>query len=244
MIPSLLLVVLGGFGSFSGTGSAGGGSAPLRAPIVAFYGDSLVQGVCSGTAPPVALDGLLRADYVVINRGVSGETAHEIAERVISGAATACLGEPCGTYILEGGVNTLKHGAFNEASTTTVVGVALNGDGGADDAHDLGMLDAADHLRATYPRAQVLAVGVLPYAGCTICGINPSPGARAAAYNAALVSACASRPWLTCLVPYDDFEDPQNADRLLPAYACEDGSHLINAGSAALAQEVYDAGTW
>lgn len=241
IITGLLLAQA--FAPFAGTGSSGAPPA-VRPATVAFYGDSIAQGECSGTPPPVALDGLLPSGYTVANKGVSGETAHQIATRVVASASTACIGEPCGTYVLQGGVNTLKHAAFDSSATAAVADVALNGDGGSDGAHDLGMLDAADHIRNAHPTARLLLLGVLPYGGCTICGTNPNPGPRAAAYNAALLNACASRAWLTCLVPYEAFEDPASADRLRPEYACGDMIHLVNAGSAALAQTVYDGATW
>jgi lysophospholipase L1-like esterase len=189
---------------------------------------------------------LLPTGYVVVNLGASGETAHQIAARVLEGAATACVGEPCGTYVLEGGVNTLKSATYAASAAETVAAVALEGDGGSDGADDRGMIDAADFLRATYPTAQVLLVGVLPYAGCDVatCPSLVQPAARASAYNTALLTACASRPWLTCILPYAALEDPSQPDYLLPAYACADGIHLVNAGSAALAASIYSTGSW
>lgn len=258
MMHSLLLSLLLAqpFTSFGGSGAAGAGEAP-RPSSIALYGDSLIEGACSGTNPGAALDALLPGGatqgYVVTNHGLAGETPHQIYARVVSatpgvGAATACLGGVCGHYLVQGAVNTLKNATYAESTPAAVASIALNGAGvcSVAVADSCGTLDSVEHLHAALPRARVLAFGVLPYAGCDVptCGTLVAPGERAAAYNAALREACSARPWLTCIIPYADFEDPAAADHLLPAYACEDGIHLVNAGSAELAAQVYAAATW
>lgn len=234
------------FGPFTGTAAKGSPPAPVP-PTVSFYGDSLAFGLGSTTPPPLALQGILPPGYVVVNRGATGETAHQIASRSISGWATACLGEPCKVYVLQGGVNTLKHPDFNAASTAAVAAAALTGNGGAcasGVSHSCGMLDAADALHLSRPSAQIVIVGVLPFGVCGICSAAPDPGPRARAYNAALLEACASRPWLRCASPYAVFEDAQTPNALSSTYGSGDGIHLKNAGSAELAARVLAAGVW
>jgi hypothetical protein len=242
-------------GSFASGGSrAGSGSTVVRPATVAWYGDSITQGACSSTPPPAALDGLLPAGYTVANEGIAGQTTHEIYTRIASavvgvGASTVCVGSPCGHYIVQGAVNTLKSAEYAESTAASVAAIALNGSGVCNVAvaDSCGTLDSVDLLHTTYPQARIYALGVLPYAGCDFvtCGTLVEPGARAAAYNAALQTACASRPWLTCVIEYTAFEDPEAADHLKPPPdGCEDRIHLKDPLSAQLAQTVYDAGRW
>lgn len=257
ILPILLAATLANpFGAFSGTGARGRGERP-RPKSVAMYGDSLIQGTCSGTPPPVALDALLPGGttqgYTVDNKGVSGESAHAISVRVQSGASTACVSTTCGYYVVEGMVNTLLNATFAANTPAEVAAIALHGASSANSgtcdtgtAHACGFMDTVDWLHANKPNARIFAIGVLPYKGCDniTCPSLVDPGERAAAANSGLQTECASRAWLTCILPYDDFEDPDNPDELLPAYACADEIHLVNAGSAALAQHVYDSSTW
>jgi len=255
MIPAAILLAATmavGFDSFGGTGQGGHQGAP-RLPLVAWYGDSRTAGACSGTAPPAALDALLPTGYVVANKGVSGETAHQIYARVHSGAATDCRGAPCGHYVVQGGVNTLKGPAYAESAAEDVAVVALHGSNSdasaecsTEEEDDCGTMDSVDLLHSTQARARIVVFGEMPYAGCdnATCPGLVAPGPRATAYNARLQAECATRPWLTCLLPYEEMEDPENADHLLPAYACSDGIHLVNAGSAFLAQKVFNVGGW
>jgi hypothetical protein len=249
---ALALALGNSFASFGGSAPAGGGSASAARPAtIGWYGDSITAGACSGTAPPAVLDGLLPAGYVVGNNGVSGETTHQIYARAASGAATACVGEACGTYIVQGGVNTLKMTSFSEGYTAAeVASIAINGSGTCDteDADSCGTLDSVDLLRAQFPTAQILAIGVLPYASCMepVCNAAAlvDADARATAYNAALVLACASRPWLTCINPHDTFEST-TPGHIKAEYGCDtDMIHLEQAGSNEYAQQVYDAGDW
>jgi lysophospholipase L1-like esterase len=245
----LALTLANPFAKFPGSANRGSASSGVTRPAtVAWYGDSITQGECSGTAPPVALDALLPAGYSVQNLGVSGESAHEIYERVASGAATACVGEPCGHYVVQGAVNTLKAATYAASPAAAVASVALNGTGvcavGTPDS--CGTLDSVDLLHANHPTARIFVVGVLPYAGCSalVCPSLVAPGARAQAYNAALATACASRAWLRCVSPYASFEDEVQADHLRASIACADGIHLEDEGSAELAATVYSAATW
>lgn len=120
--------------------------------------------------------------------------------------------------------------------------LALNGDG----ASVLGMMDAVDFLRSTYPRARIGISGVTPYAGCNeaTCPNLVRPGPRAAAYNAKLLEACAARPWLMCSFPYAALEDPANADHLRPDIACADDIHFLVGGHAEIAAMLYSLRTW
>jgi hypothetical protein len=185
---------------------------------------------------------LLPVGYVEANMAVSGETAHQIATRVMAEAATACVGEPCGTYFVNGPANTLKDAGNAVLTDAAVAEVALNGDGGS----LLGMLDAVDYLHVTYPRATVGIAGVTPYAGCDMatCPSLVRPGPRAAAYNVALLAACTARPWLLCTFPYDTLEDPEEADHIRPDIACPDGIHLLVGGHAEIAALLYALRTW
>lgn len=249
------------FTSFSGTGRHGTGEAE-RPRTIACYGDSITQGAGAPIPYPAALDGLLPGGtaqgYFVSNEGISGETAHEIYKRVVSasegiGSSSACLGTSCGFYVVQGMVNTLKGAGFNGSAASEVASVALNGStaiasGACNTAadNDCGMLDSIDYLHAAHPRAKVFAIGVTPYAGCDnlTCPNLVEPGARAAAANAGLLSECASRPWLTCIIPYDALEDPNNPDHLRPSMDSGDGIHPNNTGAAAIARSVFDSAVW
>jgi hypothetical protein len=118
------------FTAVAGTGAGGSGAAP-RSPTVDWVGDSLTQGACSSVAPPAVLDGLLPGGasqgYVVTNAGHSGETPHQIHVRVRSEAATACVGGPCGHYIVQGMVNTLKNATYDASAAADVAAIAVHG---------------------------------------------------------------------------------------------------------------------
>lgn len=243
------------FSAFTGTGSRGssGSGATVRSATVALYGDSIAAGACSSTQPSTALDALLPAGYTVSNEGVSGETAHQIYTRVVSGTtgvgvSTACLDSPCGHYIVQGGVNTLKTAGYAGLSASAVAEIALSGVGecsvGTSDS--CGTLDSVDYIHVTYPNARVFVIGVLPYASCSVavCPSLVDPGLRARTYNARLAEECATRSWLTCISPYDTFRDGET-DNLSATYACvADGIHLKNEGSAELASQIYTSATW
>lgn len=213
---------------------------PLPKATVSCWGDSIFAGAC-GTQPCAALkDDHLPGAYAYATKAMSGEMADQIAHRIISEAATACLGEPCATYAVNGGVNTLKSADVAVTPDADTVAYALSGDG----ATVLGMLDGVDWIHATYPRANVILFGVLPYAGCdnATCPSLVNPGNRARLYNAAMLSACASRPWLRCLAPYSAFEDPQNPDHGNPSMVCADGIHWQSAGGHLIGDYLYAAG--
>ena len=107
-------------------------------------------------------------------------------------------------------------------------------------------MDSVDKLHALYPTARIFAMGVNPYAGCNFatCGTLVEPGERAAAANAGLLSECASRAWLTCVITYDALEDPENADHLDDSVDSGDGIHPDNDGALIIAQAVYASATW
>lgn len=218
-------------------------SHPLPTATVSCRGDSIFAGACG---EPICYEFglLLPAGYSETNDAHSGETADQIAHRAIAEAATACFGGPCGTYAFNGAVNTLKIADLAEWADEDVAALALYGDGG----EVLGMMDAVDFIHTTYPHAAVLEVGVLPYAGCDEDTCPPAalvrPGLRAAAFNAALLDACAARPWLKCVSSYPSFEDPDNPDHLKPAIACADGIHLLPGGHAQLAAAAHALRTW
>lgn len=214
---------------------------PLPTATVSCRGDSIFAGAC-GEPICYELGLLLPSGYSETNDAHSGETADQIAHRAIAEAGTTCFGGPCGTYAFNGGVNTLKIADYAEWTDAAVAAMALYGDG----AEVLGMMDAVDFIHTAYPHAAVLEAGVLPYAGCddATCPSKQRPGFRAAAFNAALLDACAARPWLKCVSPYASFEDPDNPDHLNPAISCADGIHLLPGGHAQLASAVHGLRTW
>jgi hypothetical protein len=227
------------FGGSSPVGSSGGTGSASRRTTYAWYGDSLTAGACVSTPPPEVLEGLLGGGWDGTNRGVSGETADQIARRVEAGSATACLGEPCGYYVVQGAVNTLKSMAFNAEDTPEEVAFhALYGD-----VDEYGMADAVDHLLTARPTALVIWVGVLPYAGCNAmtCPVLIEPTARAIAYNAAMAEACDDRPTVRCVFPYAEFDNPGNPGFLLPALDCGDGIHHSQAGANLYAADVRES---
>lgn len=237
----MLVVVFAALSSYAGPGRGRAIQRGLPKATVGCFGDSIFAGAC-GQSVCYQLGLRLPPGYVETNLAVSGETAHQIATRVMAEAATACLGEPCGTYFMNGGVNTLKEAGNAGLSDDDVADLALNGGDGS----MLGMLDAIDYLHSTYPRAGVGISGVTPYAGCdnATCPSLVRPGPRAAAYNARLLEACAARPWLMCTFPYAALEDPENSDHIRPAIACADGIHLLVGGHEAIAGMLYALRTW
>lgn len=244
------------FTRLGGTGSFGGGESH-RPALVDWVGDSLTQGACSGTAPPAVLDGLLPGGssqgYVVVNSGHSGETPHQIHIRVRSEAATACLGGPCGYYVVHGMVNILKNATYDAYAAADVAAIAVHGSSATNSGtcntsvtDDCGLMDTVDWLHTHQANARIFAIGMLPYASCDVgtCGILVEPGPRSVAADAALVAACSTRPWLTCIFPYNSFRDG-TTHNLSPTYACaSDFIHLKQAGSTEFARQVYASATW
>jgi hypothetical protein len=143
--------------------------------------------------------------------------------------------------VVEGGVNTLKNPAYDLDADAAVVDYALNGD----DFSVLGILDGVDYLHQTYPYAPIILIGVLPYAGCDslTCPSLVRPIQRATLYNAAMLSACAGRPWLMCTSPYSGFEG-STPGHLQTSLACEDGIHLKVPGASLLASYVWAVRLW
>lgn len=231
---------------------------PVQKATVGCYGDSLMQ--LGGLPPPNIIASLLPAGYTVQNLGVSGESADAIVRRIISGSATACIGEPCGTYVVEGVVNTLKQADFAETAADTVAEIGLNGTGGECSPETIGsapnntcgMLDGVEYLHSTHPDAQIVMVGGIPYGSCdnVACPSLVEPGPRMRSYNAKMAAACATRPWLRCVFVYEDFEVPHaigepHNDLLREDYRYSgDGIHLKEEGAAAFGTAMHAAGVW
>lgn len=208
------------FGSFGGTGSKGRGG-PSVAPLpttFAWYGDSIAAGACSATTPTARLQSLLGAGWAgSTNAGdgtapaVGGYTAAQIRTRYEATRDTACAGDRCGTYVFEGGVNSIVNGVSAAATLGDMKAIV-------DDCRSLGR--------------NCVWYGILPFRG-SAQGSDARTTA-ALSYNALMAAECATRPNVECLFPYAAFEDPANSGYLLPAYSC-DGIHLVQDGTNALA---------
>jgi hypothetical protein len=237
-MPTLLILAL-----LSGVGRGRPVVTPPPTASLSCWGDSIFAGAC-GQSPCVPLRATLgTTGWMQSTHAIAGETADQIARRIMAEAPTACYGGPCSYYEVNGVVNTLKLADFVLTDDATVVDVALNGDRGSDGVNDLGMLDAVDWIHGNYPHAKVTLWGVLPFAGCdsATCPVLVAPGARARLYNEAMLAACASRPWLACIDRYSAFEDSGNPDHLDPAIACSDGIHLLPGGASRIATYLYAA---
>jgi len=192
-----------------------GGSGTLP-PTVAWYGDSIVEGACQEQPAPTALAQMLGPAWSVNNHGVSGEAASNIRQRYEASWSSACQGQACGWYLIQGGVNSVKGIPYASPAATLSDMVAM-----VDDARARG--------------SQVVWFGILPFKGCTLCKEDTTPGvARAQEYNALMAEACADRPDVTCLQLYSEFEDPDRPDFLKPEYSC-DGIHLNQLSAEQLA---------
>jgi lysophospholipase L1-like esterase len=182
---------------------------------VAWYGDSITEGSCKQQAPPAALAQLLGSSWFVSNHGVSGEAAEQIRQRYEASWDSACQGQACGWYLIQGGVNSLKGVPHTSPAHALADMVAM-----VDSARDRGR--------------RVVWFEILPFKGCTLCD-DTTPGvARVREYNALMAQACAARPEVACVQVYSDFEDPVRPDFLRPDYGC-DGIHLNEAGAEQLA---------
>ena len=235
--PALLLVL-----------AASGGRGyvvdpPLPKATIAVFGDSIYSGV-QGVMISSKLDQSLPEGYVAVNQAVSGTTAHEIATRMITIMDTACLGGPCGTYVIGGPVNTLKSDDFIwETDDNYIVQYALHGVGPI-----LGIMDGIDKIHNRHPKAKVIAVGVLHYAGCQPGMCSPLSLVRAKerveAYNAAFLAECDARPWLRCTSPAAEFEDPENPGHLRPDLVSDDGLHPNGEGHGQLTLRIREKRIW
>lgn len=192
-------------------------------PTIAGYGDSIMAGAGSGD-----LMGIIKANlgingsaYYIKNYGVSGETAAQIASRVVAGAATSCGGRPCAYCVIQGGVNSIKGAGAISASATM--------------AH---MTPAVDAARVVCKR--VVWLDILPFRGWALDLNDAATQQRAKDYNTLMTAECASRSdttslgQLRCFFAYSTMEDPSNATYLLPAYTV-DGLHLSPTGGGVYA---------
>jgi hypothetical protein len=207
------------------TGVSGGGSiTPVLPNSIGCYGDSIIAGACSVINPCVRVSNAIPGSSSS-NDGVSGYTAAQISTCYFTGVggvcdpySTQCVGEACGTLIIQGGVNSLK-------APGAVTGVVEQ--------------ETLDEMQPIVVNAlsrgrRVVWVGVLPYASCDLltCPILVDPDQRATTYNALMMSACTAlqgtygSALLKCVSPYDQFEDPPGSGDLASEYACSDGIHL------------------
>lgn len=208
--------------------SGGAGSTTPLPATFAWYGDSIVQGTCNGTPPPVRL-GQLLPGYLAVNRGISGENVAQITTRYLANFATDCAGEPCGTYIFEGMTNDCGTGTCD---VPTVIAT---------------MLTAVDHARAQGFR--VLWFNGPPNLTCEEVGCVGGTAAGVAKmleYRAAMQTACVARPDVRCIDAYAALEDPTSPGALLEAYRCSslDRVHTSQAGADVLADLAAAAPGW
>jgi hypothetical protein len=231
----------------AGVGRGYAPQQPIQPASIAGFGDSIFAGAC-GTPVAAALGELLPVGYVEETRAIAGENAHQIYVRAFNESGIACLGGPCGAYIVNGGVNTLKDPSFDGTAPEVVAEIALYGLGecAAEVDYSCGMLDVVDLIHFIHPYATVILTGVLPYGGCDAltCPSLVDPVARASAYNAVMAEECAARTWLRCVYPYAAFEDPNSPGRLRLDVACQDGIHLLPDGHAELASMVKAVHHW
>jgi hypothetical protein len=219
-----LAVVVGGaasaqallryLGDRPGGGSASSGTC--RAPLpttAAWYGDSIIEGACSGASPAVRLQ-QMKPGWTAFNKGVSGETSSQIVARYFAGRDTACNGDLCGTYLFEGGVNDLKGGTGNPAAVLAT------------------MLTAVDDCRSR--GRHCVWSNIMPFRACNFCGDTSAGWVLVQQYNALWTAACAARPDIRCVQvgAGSVFEEPATDGYLTAAFSC-DGIHLVQAGTDA-----------
>lgn len=225
----------GGFDTFSGTGrngaSTGGGTpAPLLPTTFAWYGDSIAAGACSPRTPTLALQALLNSGDVAGstsggwagsgNAGdgafpaVGGYTAAQIRARYFATRDTACAGERCGSYLIEGGINSLVNGATVQSTLDDMTAIAVN-------CRSLNRL--------------CIWSNIMPCRGSPNCdSVNPAAWTLAKQYNAAWTTACTSISGMNCVdVGAGSSFEKSGTDGYLPdAFTC-DGIHLTQTGTDA-----------
>jgi len=182
----------------------------------AVYGDSIALGLCSTTAPHLALSALLPG-YLAANHAQSGTTTSEIATHYFATRDTACDGTLCGTYLFEGGVNNVKNGSGTPSSMLS------------------DMLSAVDDARSRGRR--VVWTNIAPFKGCGFCGDPATGWTLAKSYNTLWAAACAARPDITCVDvgAGTAWEEPSTDGYLKTAWSC-DGIHWLQGGTEAWAQ--------
>lgn len=223
-VLALLLGLLAspGLAQFSVPKKAGSAATPTPTTF-AWYGDSIAAGACSATTPTAALAASMPGWAGSTNVGdggapaIGGYTAAQIRTRYETYRDTSCLGQQCGVYLIEGGVNSIVNGVSAAATLADMVAIV-------------------DNVRSIGRRA--VWFGILPFRGSA----QGSDARTLAAleYNALMATACAARPDVDCVFLYADFEDPlfpgylrsRNHDSS-PDYNC-DGIHLLQAGTNAM----------
>lgn len=206
-----------------------GGPIPIPLPnSVGCYGDSIMAGACQGINVCVRVSAQITGS-ISANDAVSGYTASQISTCYFTGVGgvcdpytTQCIGDACGTLLIQGGVNSLKApGAITgivEAQTVAEMKPIV--------------VNALGRAR------RVVWIGVLPYASCDVltCPILMDPDTRAREYNRLMLIECANLQaaygaLLSCVSPYDQFQaTPPPPGILGTPYACADGIHLTDVG--------------
>jgi hypothetical protein len=195
-------------GGVLSSGGGGGGGADLPMSF-SWYGDSIIVGFCNDTAPADALLALLPGYAGTARWAQAGTTISDITAQYFTTKSFACGGEPCGTYIFEGGVNDCKNGSCTPATMLST------------------FLTAIDDARADGKR--VVWSNIAPFATCSFCTPDPAGGwVLAKQYNALWASACAVRPDVTCIDAGAGtaWEEPSTDGHLKTAWSC-DGIHWL-----------------
>ena len=238
-MPRLIIWILAlvpalAFGQFTMPHGVSGASssASVLPNSIGCYGDSIIAGACQNVNVCVRVSNAITGS-ISANDGVSGYTASQISTCYFTGVGgvcdpygTQCLGEACGTLVIQGGVNSLK-------APGAVTGIVEQ--------------ETVDTMRPIVADAlsrgrRVVWVGVLPYASCDVltCPTLVDPDIRAREYNSLMATACLELrgtygALLSCVSPYNNFAMLGPAPDFDPGYlatqyACSDGIHLDDQG--------------
>jgi hypothetical protein len=213
MIKIAILVLLGQFATPKVAANRSVSPSPPLPNTYMCVGNSIMAGACNAQSPCTRIQAGIPGSTAK-QFAVSGYTAVQIRDQYLANYATACNGEPCGTIIVEGGVNSLK---ASDAITGIVEPETV-----------ATMLEIVVHALARGRR--VIWMGILPYGTCSIdvCPILVDPGPRATTYNADMLAACTAlaNPLLTCIDPYSTFQSGLTPNALASQFACSDNIHL------------------
>lgn len=191
---------------------ASSGALPIS---IAALGDSITEGHFADTARvtyPERLGASLGAGYQVDNHGVIGDIVTGMDFRYDS----YVKGRGYTAVAFMGGINNIM--TLNQSGATVYALWAALADEIVADGHHL------------------ITSTVLPFK--TSASWTAGKQTELDALNTSILAYCAAHPTVSCFDGYSVFEDPANADELLPAYEHTDHLHLSAAGNTALAAQV------